>query len=222
LIVKFSIVEPSRTPRRTAGARPRGRAQRVVERVLRATAQELSEVGYAALRVEAVAARAGVNKTTIYRRWPTRAQLVAAAIELVKLPTPPETGSLEDDLVALLRNVVLFADSHVGAGILRVVQSERGHVELEPVLTRMRISARQRRAEVVARAIARGALPPDTDPTFVADIAFGYVMMRLLNFGERPTEAELRALVVTILAGVRARARDATTRGGIDDDPGTR
>ena len=59
--------------RRTVGARTGGRSERVVRDVLRAAIEELSTNGYSALRVEDVAARAGVNKTTVYRRWPTKA-----------------------------------------------------------------------------------------------------------------------------------------------------
>ncbi len=177
-----------------------------MEQVLQATAQELSQVGYAALRIEAVAARAGVNKTTIYRRWPTRAQLVAASIDHVRMPTPAETGSLEEDLLANLRNIVRFAASPIGAGILRVIQTERGHVELEPIILSLRAAARARRADLVMRAVARGALPPGTDPTFIADLIFSFVVTRLVNYGERPDEAELCATVETVLAGARARA----------------
>lgn len=69
--------------RRTGNARTRGRAANVVHRVVSATADELSRVGYAALRVEDVAARSGVHKTTIYRRWPTKTELVAATIMMM-------------------------------------------------------------------------------------------------------------------------------------------
>src|SRR5688572_4371387 len=92
--------------RRTAGVRVRGRAADVVERVLTATGEELSRAGYAALRVEDVAARSGVNKTTIYRRWPNKAELVAAALrEMTTQPAAIDTGSLRDDLRASLLEV---------------------------------------------------------------------------------------------------------------------
>lgn len=197
--------------RRTAGSRPHGRAERVVEQVLHATAQELSEGGYAALRVEAVALRAGVNKTTVYRRWPTRADLVAAALAHMKQPLPDETGNLEDDLTSGLRAWVRFAESPLGHGLLRVLQTERGHIELEPIVRTLRAAARTRRAELVARAIERGALPPGTDAMFVADLAFSFVFARLVTCGEHVSEELLRSTVETVLAGVRSRsARDCT------------
>lgn len=66
--------------RRTGRVRTGGRAEQVVQRVFATTLAELSRVGYQAMRVDDVAERSGVNKTTIYRRWPTKAQLVTAAM----------------------------------------------------------------------------------------------------------------------------------------------
>ena len=74
---------PARAPQSRVG----GRSARVVADVLRTTLEIIGEHGFAGLRVEDVAARAGVNKTTIYRRWPTRGDLVIAA--LTELSTPP-------------------------------------------------------------------------------------------------------------------------------------
>ena len=79
----MSAVDPPKT-RRTEGVLTGGRSARIVDGVLEATAEELSRVGYAALRVDEVAERSGVNKTTIYRRWPTKSDLVRATLEHFK------------------------------------------------------------------------------------------------------------------------------------------
>src|SRR5687768_8286802 len=80
-----------------------GRSEHVVRRVLEAAFVELAHSGYAGCRMESVAARAGVNKTTIYRRWPNRVALVSALGERMRTPlreSPlPDTGKLENDLV---------------------------------------------------------------------------------------------------------------------------
>src|SRR5690349_6416286 len=89
--------------RRTMDARTKGRAAEVVERVLLASAEVLGEVGYAAFRVEDVAARSGVNKTTIYRRWPTRPELVAATMRRIKPTAEGVRGS------SLREEVLTFA-----------------------------------------------------------------------------------------------------------------
>src|SRR4051812_48103459 len=88
--------------RRTQGVLG-GRSEEVVRRVLDAALGELARSGYSGFRMEAVAKEAAVNKTTIYRRWPTRAALVSALVEQMRTPlreSPlPDTGALEDDLI---------------------------------------------------------------------------------------------------------------------------
>src|SRR6187455_1103921 len=95
-----------RGPRKLARPRTGGRSARVVSEVLSATLEAFAEQGYAGLSVEAVALRAGVNKTTIYRRWPTKADLVGAALVSLRDddPEPPNTGSLRDDLLQVLQH----------------------------------------------------------------------------------------------------------------------
>ena len=68
-------------PSQSAGAPKLVRGEAIVARVLEATIEELALSGYAALALERVAARAGVNRTTIFRRWPTKPELVRAAVE---------------------------------------------------------------------------------------------------------------------------------------------
>src|SRR5262245_18589755 len=98
LISPRSPAQRRKLPRRRTG----GRSARVVATVLRTTLEVLGQQGYAGVRIDDIAARAAVNKTTIYRRWPTRADLVIAA--LTSLAVPPkavETGRLEADLHAM-------------------------------------------------------------------------------------------------------------------------
>jgi len=79
--------------------------------------------------VEAVAARAGVHKTTIYRRWPTKERLVAAALGAQAggaIPIP-DTGTVSGDLLQLARQVTANICSPVGGGLVRVLISESGH-----------------------------------------------------------------------------------------------
>src|SRR5580658_6994043 len=92
-----------RAKRATRGAgrvRTGGRSARIVADVLRATAEELARVGYTALRMEDVARAAGVNKTTVYRRWPTKVQLVTETMrrEHEQRVVAPDTGSVREDL----------------------------------------------------------------------------------------------------------------------------
>src|SRR5690242_19998564 len=97
-----AAASPASGGARRPKARTGGRSARVVARVLGTTLKRLGHEGFSRLRIEEIAAQAGVNKTTIYRRWPTRAELVVAA--LTRHAAPPhvvETGHLEDDLLEL-------------------------------------------------------------------------------------------------------------------------
>ncbi|MFO0669979.1 MAG: helix-turn-helix domain-containing protein [Polyangiaceae bacterium] len=89
-----------------------GRSERVVREVMAAAVAELAASGYRAFRMDAVSAAAGVNKTTIYRRWPAKKELVAAVVEWMRrvvhdVPLP-DTGSLERDLVEAFRRRISF------------------------------------------------------------------------------------------------------------------
>src|SRR5438105_12835542 len=112
-------------PRRTGErhARTGGRSARVVASILAATVAELARSGYASFRIDEVAARAGVNKTTIYRRWPTKAELVRAALMASDDPgPPPSTGAVRSDLLALLRaTIARIESSPEKLGILRMM-----------------------------------------------------------------------------------------------------
>lgn len=105
-------------PRRDAG-RPRGAF--VVDAVLDATMLELAAGGLDALSIDRVAHRAGVNKTTIYRRWPTRDDLVVACLERVleQATDLPTTGSLRGDLLQLLALMAGLLETAPGRALVR-------------------------------------------------------------------------------------------------------
>src|SRR5215210_6400524 len=92
----------------TASTRPGGRTARVRATVLEATVAELIEHGYAGLTVEGVAARAGVNKTTLYRRWGGRDALIVDAVEAFAAAEAkvPDSGDIEEDLRLWARSIL--------------------------------------------------------------------------------------------------------------------
>src|SRR6185369_2792274 len=107
-------------------AKARARGEPVVRDVLAATLAELAGAGYAGLRVEDVAARAKVNKTTVYRRWPTKEDLVRAALlsMTAEVSEAPNTGSLRGDLLAIARVMVELTASAEMQGIARIMFAE--------------------------------------------------------------------------------------------------
>lgn len=197
--------------RRTEGVRVKGRAARVVSDVLIATAEELSRVGYGALRVEDVATRSGVNKTTIYRRWPTKPELVGAALRAVwQSPEVPDTGSLRSDFVTSLTKTAAFAMSPIGRGLTRVIQVERAHPELEPIARALREDLRSLRELLVQRAIDRKELPPHTDSRFLHDMMTAPIFWKLFSDGETVDVAFIENVVDVVLCGVRQTAQNGT------------
>ena len=193
------------TTRRTEGVRIKGRAARVVSDVLVATAEELSRVGYAALRVEDVATRSGVNKTTIYRRWPTKPELVGAAVRAVwESPEVPDTGSLRNDFVASLKKTAAFGMSALGRGLTRVIQMEFAHPEFEPIARKLRADNRVLREAMVQRGIDRHELPVGTEARLVSSMITAPIFMRLFTDGDAVDSAFIETVVDVVLAGIRA------------------
>jgi len=201
-------VEAAKT-RRTEGVRTRGRAERVVEAVLHATVELVSEVGYAALRIEDVAARSGVNKTTIYRRWPSKEELIVAALRAMaaeRSPGVPNTGDLRSDLREAVRAMIDFASSPFGAGIIRMLQAERAHPAVDSIARELRDVQRAARKPMFDRAIARGELPAGTDPHLLSDMVFAPVFAKLAKHLEPITDEYVRGLVEVVVRGAATGA----------------
>lgn len=188
--------------------RTRGRAADVVARVMSATAHELGRVGYAAFRIEDVAARSGVNKTTIYRRWPTKPELIAAAIDKLfdafaqRVDATFDTGTLRGDLRASL--LLAVDPSPAKLGMLRVVL-ERSAPEIEAITRRARDRLQHMRHAIVKRAIARGELPASVDAHLIVDLVSAPVQKAVL-FHERLDAKYIERVIDLVLAGAIAVA----------------
>jgi AcrR family transcriptional regulator len=200
----YGLVEGDIRPaRRTTGARTGGRSERVVSAVLHAALSELARVGYVALRHEDVASRAGVAKTTVYRRWPTKVELVRSAIE-EEFGRPgedlPDTGSLRSDLLAMLEQSMKKMGTPEGRAVARLLTMDGADPEVDDLCRQLKEQSRKLRSEVVFRAQARGEIPEEADAALMLDCVYGLVMSRLIRFGEkvdRPTCERLIDLVVT-------------------------
>jgi AcrR family transcriptional regulator len=180
----------------------------VVSTVLRTTLEMLGQQGYAGLRIEDIAERAGVNKTTIYRRWPTRADLVIAA--LTNLATPPvavETGRLACDLRATFMTATTLRATAVGLGVVRALIAERGDPEVDRLLGELRERHRAPARRVLEHARRRGDLPKRIDIELLLDVLTGTINARLR---ERPGPLDpnwVGRVVRLVLAGAIAPGR---------------
>ena len=191
-----------------AGGAPRGRPRSAEadRAILTATADLLAERGLTAMSIEEVAARAGVGKTTIYRRWPSKGLLAldAFVISFRAEQPQPDTGSLRGDLLSALhawvRAVTQTAMGPMLTGLIAEAQDDpelrgawRDRV-LEPMRTQHRV--------MLDRAIERGEIPATVDRDVVLDLFFGAAEHRLL-LGHLPMTGDFIAEVVDmILTGI--------------------
>lgn len=194
--------------------RVRGRAESVVQRVLNATAEELGRVGYAAMRVEDVAALSGVNKTTIYRRWRTKTELVVAtAMSMFEQRKPRaaiDTGTVRGDLRASLLSVFDLKPSE--RGILRMVQMESTNAEVAAIARRLAAEVTRERLAMVRRGIARGELPEGVDAKLVVDLVSAPLYRALLS-DETLTASYLDRVLDIVLSGAAAQASPRKASG---------
>lgn len=206
----------SGTSRRTQGILG-GRSEHVVRRVLDAAMVELARSGFHGFRMDAVASRAAVNKTTIYRRWPSRATLVAALVDRMRTPlreSPlPDTGALESDLVEAFARRFEVGRKTEGRAWARLLE-ERYHPEVEAIIGAAVDERRHEWMSMVTRGIDRGELPPRTDAQLVFGLVRAIVDSR--HSAERLDRSWLTLAVRTVIAGARAgtlvRTREARTR----------
>ncbi|WP_237162879.1 MULTISPECIES: TetR/AcrR family transcriptional regulator [Mycobacteriaceae] len=163
--------------------RPGGRSARVVAAVHAATLELLTEIGYDSLQLSDVAKRAEVNKTTVYRRWPTKAALVADLLVSFtqRNVATPDTGSLQGDLEQLLADIVTaLTDRAIRAVLYGALAGADDNDDVRTARARFWEERFRRSGAVVERAMTRGEIPPGTDPRAVLEMAAGPVYFRVL------------------------------------------
>ncbi len=172
--------------------------------VLAAAAEVLTAVGYDQMSVEEVAQRAGVHKTTVYRRWPTKAELVADAMRQHSegaVPIP-DTGTVLGDLQAFAREIVANIGSETGARRSRSVAAAAATSdELAASMYGFWQDRLAASTPIVERAIERGELPKGTDPKLIIETLIGPLWVRLLLTGEPLTDELADRVAELVTAG---------------------
>lgn len=194
--------------------RPGGRTARVRAAVLEATQDELVERGFHGLAMDQVAARAGVGKTTVYRRWGGPAGLVTDLMtELADQSAPhADTGSVEGDLLANAAGVLgAIADKRLGPTLQAVIAAATCDEQAAAALREFYLRRVREWAKAVDLAVARGELPAGTDGTEVVRAVSAPIYYRLLVTRERVDEEVAERAVRTTLAAARAGAFVATS-----------
>lgn len=183
-------------------SRPRG--PRGAEAIHAAVLDLLADEGYAGLTIEGVARRSGVNKTTLYRWWPSKPSLVAATFRHAiarDLPVP-DTGALRADLVALVRSKAAFFADGPGRLAADVLAHTGADAELARLADELLGEHCAHVAQVTGRARARGELTGPVDDDLLADLLLGPVWLRAV-VTHRPLSAEeADTLVDTLLTGL--------------------
>jgi AcrR family transcriptional regulator len=187
------------------------RSERSKQAILDATRELLAEEGgVRSLTIEAVAARSGVAKTTIYRRWRDKWELALDAAMIDMLTTfddPIDVGETREELITFVNSAIRTLGSKPYGPAMQGLASE---VATDPELARVYqeyvVDPRRRQIEaVVERGIERGDLRPDTDPRLIQELLIGAIYYRLL-FSGPPLDRKLGPrLVDAILDGFRVR-----------------
>jgi AcrR family transcriptional regulator len=190
---------------RSARKRPGGRSARVRAAVLMAALDELAAGGYGSFSCEAVAERAGVHKTTVYRRWGTRENLMLdALLEGGKVSVPiPDTGSLLGDLVAYGTAMAAVVTAPAFEATVRAVAATGDRdPPLGDASRRFWRTRGDLAGAIVQRAIARGEVPARTDPGLVIEALTAPLYFRLLLSGEPIDAAFVQAVAELVAAGI--------------------
>lgn len=169
--------------------------------LLAVTLELLQEHGYDRLALEAVATKAHASKATLYRRWPTKAELVIAAfIEGTRqVAVDPDTGTLRGDLLAIGEQICAHVSSH--AGTIRAVLVEVGrNAELEAIMQEQFLAQKQAlMADVLARAVGRGEIKASATTEDLWDVLPGYLIYRFVLTGRAPSRRTVRDLVDNVI-----------------------
>ncbi|WP_067963969.1 TetR/AcrR family transcriptional regulator [Nocardiopsis trehalosi] len=197
---------------RPGARRPGGRTARTRAAVVRATLDELAERGFTDMTVEGVAARSGVHRTTVYRRWGGVPELVADALGAAADDDwrPADTGDVEEDLRRIALDVVHGFTTAPDRAVPAAAISAAFHADRAAEALRGFFAERHRRcAEVVARGVERGQLPVGTDPAEVVRTAVAPIYYRLFVSREPVDAGTAARAAAAAVAAARAGALPA-------------
>ena len=180
-----------------APRRGRPRDAQAEQAILQATIALLAEVGFNQLTIEAVAARAAVGRPTIYRRWPSKAELVLDAVERLATPFPTaDTGDPHTDLRQIIPELLVGLTR---SPVARATMALAGDAEMITRLgERYLRPRREATADILYRAIAAGELRADIDVELAIDMMVGPLVYRWLVTAQ-PVDADIARRVVDMV-----------------------
>ena len=192
---------------------------------MRAAIEELALSDFGGLTIEQVALRAGVNKTTVYRKWETKADLIRAALFSVceTFRMGPTVGDLRADLLRLARNALEFLKSHEGQSLMRLRLLEHPEPQLAQIARDLMEQQMSEPAAVMRAAVQRGELATDVDSHLLLDMLFGVIHVRVVLRNEKVSEQDLERMVEHLLRAMRqGGASTPAPRSGARGKPARR
>src|SRR5580700_2499509 len=184
------------------------RIERTMTVVRRAVLDELGDVGYGALTIEAVAARSGVAKSTIYRHWDDKLALIADAFETAHVEHVPDiaTGTIRDRIERLVAHVAeILVDSTFSRCIPALIEGAAQDPRLRDFHYRYSTERRSGLAQLVADGVASGDFAPDIDPELAAAALLGAIFYYRLMSPQPFVPQQSSQLVATVLPPASSR-----------------
>jgi AcrR family transcriptional regulator len=181
------VGEPAVVRPRVSGRRTRGLDRSLDSVILDAALTGLAEMGYERMSMDDLAARAGVGKAAIYRRWSSKAEVAAMAIAHWRHrhgpPTPPDTGTLRGDIEALLDTIPDWDTTELNT--MKVILGVATAATRDPTLAAAiddfaLATPRQTIQTILNRATARGEIDTERDLSLVPDITLGLSLIRMI------------------------------------------
>jgi AcrR family transcriptional regulator len=191
-----------------AARRPGRPRDPVVElQIVTAAIDLVGEVGFDGLTMDEVARRAGVAKATVYRRFPSKVDLVMAVCHALTpaIGPEPDTGSIEEDLLVVMGGILdKLKAPDSGRLMPAMIATSVANPEIREALQRFSANRRERTTKIIKRAVARGELRDDIDVELMVDLLLAPLIYRNLISG-RPVNAQVaRRLVSQVLRGALA------------------
>jgi AcrR family transcriptional regulator len=181
---------------------PRRRGQALEAAIYRAALDELAEHSFDGLSIERIAYRAGTGKSAIYRRWPTKLDLVVATLVHAFPPPGPvgTTGELRTDLLLFHRRMAEALGGPLGAALLANVGQHRQHPELAAALQEQILAPRHRiLGELLAAGAERGDVRPDALTPECIQTGPALLRQHFIESGRQPSDEDIQLLVDNVL-----------------------
>ncbi len=178
---------------------PRVERSRLV--IFAAALEVLGELGYGGLTIEAVAARAGVGKSTIYRHWSGKLELVEDAIRTLKVVNSlPAVGPVKDQVVEMLQELATnMADSTWSSCLPAIIDAAERDPEVLAIHRRISYQRRQVLVDLLAEGVRRGELQPYADLSLLAESLIGPIVLHRLLLHDPLDPADVPAMVHQLL-----------------------